>query len=243
MASIRPPMLLPTRGLAESRTDAARGMIEAARGMIVSRRHVLIRRPIALLAAVVLVAGACGGNVPTLRPSGSAAGASPSGATLGASTDPTDANLTPCKSTDLVAGISGWSGQPGSRFASVVVTSKSGVTCTVRGTPGVRLLDGKGKVVLDSAKIKSVGGPKVATGDPVVVLGPGDELALDVVWTNWCKTQPARPLTLVLVLTDKGGILKVTKAKKSGHDDAPTCASKSKASEVRVTHAWLGPGI
>ena len=50
-----------------------------------------------------------------------------------------------------------WGGSSGNRVASVLVTNKSGVTCTVRGRPGVRLLDGAGKILLDSAKIKSIG--------------------------------------------------------------------------------------
>ena len=143
----------------------------------------------------------------------------------------------------MKASIVRWEGGAGSRFAALRITSKSGVTCTVRGKPGVRLLDAKGKIVLDSAKIKGIGGPRVNKGDPAVVLGPGDELELDVQWTNWCTSQPARPLTVGLVLTDRGGLLKASRAPVSGGDDAPPCTSKGKAAEIKVTHAWLGPGI
>ena len=202
---------------------------------------------VALIAALALVVAACGASVPTVRPSGSAAAAgasaSPSGSTLGASSQTTEPSLPFCKAADMKAAIQRWEGGAGSRFATVIVTSKSGVTCIVRGKPGVRLLDAKGKIVLDSAKIKGIGGPKVATGDPAVVLGPGDELQLDVQWTNWCKAQPARPLTVGLVLTDRGGLLKATRAPVSGNDDAPPCTSRTKVAEIRVTHAWLGPGI
>lgn len=198
-------------------------------------------RSILLIVGIALVLAACGADVPTVRPAGSAGRASPSGSALGASHGPADPNLTPCKAADLRAAIATWGGSGSSRFASVIVTSKSGLTCTLRGTPGVRLLDGKGKILLDSAKIPGIGGPRVVSGDLVVVLAAGDELALDVQWTNWCKAQPARPVTVSLVLTDRGGVLKATKAKVNG--DAPSCTVKSKASQVRLTHAWLGPGL
>jgi hypothetical protein len=139
--------------------------------------------------------------------------------------------------------MAGWGGTAGSRFAALRVTNGSGVTCTLRGTPGARLLDGKARTLLDSAKITGVGGPRIASRDDIVVIGPGDELALEVQWTNWCKAQPARPLTVALVLTNGGGLLKATRPRKSGDDDAPTCAAKKKPSVVRVTHAWLGPGL
>ena len=199
------------------------------------------RRSVAVLGVVFLVA-ACGANVPTARPSGSG-GASPSGSALGASSNPSDSTLAPCKGTDLKAAIASWSGTAGSRLASILVSSKSGVTCTVRGTPGVHLVDGKGGLVLDSANVQGVGGPRVATADPVVVLGPGDELALAVQWTNWCHSQPVRPLTVALALTDRGGLLSAARAKKGGDDDAPSCTGKTKPSQVRVTHSWLGPGL
>jgi hypothetical protein len=213
------------------------------RSRTISRTVAIAVRTAALLVVVAVAVAACGADVPTVRPSGSRAGASPAGQALGASSAPNDTNLMPCKAADLMAGIGGWTGSTATRFASVVVTSKSGVTCTVRGRPGVRLLNGKASLILDSAKIKGIGGPKVLSGDPVVVLGPGDELTLEVQWTNWCKAQPARPLTVALVLTDGGGLLKATKARKSGDDDAPRCTSRSKPSQLKVTHAWLGPGL
>ena len=207
-----------------------------------------VLRRLALAVGVTLVVAACGATPPTIRPSGSAAraggaSASPSGSTLGASSQLAEPTLPFCKAADMQAAIQGWEGSATNRLATVIVTSRSGVTCIVRGKPGVRLLDAKGKIVLDSAKIKGIGGPKVGKGDPTVVLGPGDELQLDVQWTNWCKTQPARPLTVGLVLTDRGGLLKATRANVSGGDDAPACTSRTKVAEIRVTHAWLGPGI
>ena len=195
-----------------------------------------------MLAVIGLVVGACGADVPTARPSGSHGGVSPSGSTLGASSDPTS-GLPPCKGTNLTATIANWGGTAGSRFAAIVVTSRSGATCTVRGTPGVRLLDGKGKVILDSAKIKGIGGPRVTGADPVVVVGSGDQLAIDIQWTNWCHTQPARPMTVALVLTDRGGLLTAARARQSGADDAPSCTARSRTSSVHVTHAWQGPGL
>jgi hypothetical protein len=212
-----------------------------ARMLFGSHRVAGVLRSIVLIIGLALVVGACGADVPTVRPAGSGGRASPSGSAIAASSGPADPNLTPCKAADLRAAIASWGGSGSSRFASVTVTSKSGLTCTLRGTPGVRLLDGKGRILLDSAKIQGIGGPKVASGDLVVVLAAGDELALDVQWTNWCKAQPARPVTVSLVLTDRGGVLKAAKAK--ANVDAPSCAAKTKASQVRLTHAWLGPGL
>ena len=53
-------------------------------------------------------------------------------------------------------------------------------------------MDAKGKILLDSAKIKGVAGPKVASDDPVVVLGPGDWLAIEVEWIELVH-DPSRP--------------------------------------------------
>ena len=214
-----------------------------------SASRLSLLRVLIVLASTTLVVAACSSSAPTARPSGSARGplggasASPQGSTLGASSQTSEPTLPFCKATDMKAAILRWEGGAGSRFATVIVTSRSGVTCIVRGRPGVRLLDAKGKIVLDSAAIKGIGGPKVAKGDPAVVLGPGDELQLDIQWTNWCKSQPARPITVGLVLTDRGGLLKAARAPVSGGDDAPPCTSKAKSAEIRVTHAWFGPGI
>lgn len=195
-----------------------------------------------LVAVLAFVVAACGADVPTPRPSG--AGASPRGSTLGASSGPSaDSGLAACTGNDLKASLADWGGSSATRTASVLVTNKSRVTCTLRGRPGVRLLNGKNKILLDSATIKGIGGPKVRAGDPIVVLGPGDKVSIDVAWTNWCSSQPARPLTVNLVLTDRGGLLKVTKAKSSGEDDAPKCVAKSAGSELRVTDAWSGAGL
>jgi len=141
------------------------------------------------------------------------------------------------------AAISGWGGTKSTRIASVVVSNKSGEACSLRGTPGVRLLDAKGRILLDSAKIEGIGGPKVRSGDPVLTLGPDDAIAIDVQWTNWCKAQPVRPLTVGLVLTDRGGLLKASRAKASGDDDTPSCTGQTVGSEIRVTHTWQGPGL
>ena len=162
---------------------------------------------------------------------------------LGASSGPRPTGSAACTGADLKASHGGLGGSSATRSASVLVTNKSRVTCTLRGRPGVRLLNGKNKILLDSATIKGIGGPKVRAGDPIVVLGPGDEVSIDVAWTNWCSSQPARPLTVNLVLTDRGGLLKVTKAKSSGEDDAPKCVAKSAGSELRVTDAWSGAGL
>jgi hypothetical protein len=202
-----------------------------------------IGRFLVALFGLALIAAACGAEPPTPRPS-AGAGASPSGAALGATTDPTaSSGLKACKGTDLKAAISEWAGSTSTRIATLTVTSKSGVTCTLRGRPGVRLVDGKGKILLDSANIKSIGGPKVRTADPVVVVGPGDALTMDVEWANWCSSQPKRPLTVHLVLTDRGGLLKATKARQSGDDDAPKCTAKKGGSTVKVSQAWDGPGL
>jgi hypothetical protein len=199
-------------------------------------------RLVALVAVAALALAACGSNVPTVRPSGSQA-ASPSSSGGRASDQSSEPALVACRNTDLKAAIVGWQAASGSRFAALTITRRSGAACTVRGTPGVRLLDSKGKIVLDSAKIAGIGGPKIKAADPLVVVRPGDELELDVQWTNWCKAQPKRPLTVALVLTSGGGLLKATKAARSGTDTAPTCTSKSRPSQLRVAHAWLGPGV
>jgi hypothetical protein len=211
--------------------------------MPTTRVHARSIARLSLVAAIALLVAACGTNPPTPRPSGSdAAHAGASAAVAGASS-PADAPVAPCKAADLKAQITSWSGAAGSRYATVDVTNKSKVTCTLRGTPGVRLLDGKGKIVLDSAKVKSVGGPKIKSGDTAVVVDPGDDVAADVQWTNWCSKQPTRPLTVALVLTNSGGLLKAAKAKESGLDDAPSCSAKSQPATVKITHSWSGPGL
>ncbi len=196
---------------------------------------------------LALLVAACGSNAASGSPSASAgAGASASAtatpsdiaSTAGASAS---AALVTCKAADLTAAIQTWQGAAGSRYASVLVTKSAGGTCTVRGTPGVRLLDGKGVTLLDSAKIEGIGGPKVHPGDAELLLSPGDKVEIDVQWSNWCKSQPARPLTVALVLTDRGGLLKATKAPVSGDDDRPSCMESAQSSQLSVTHPWSGP--
>jgi hypothetical protein len=199
------------------------------------------RAVVGLLVAAAWTIAACGADVPTVRPTALPAGAS-AGPSASASTAVANPAVPRCKADDLTAAIATWQGSAGNRSASVAVASKPGVTCSVRGTPGVRLLDGKAKIVLDSAKIKGSGGPVVTPSDPIVVLTPTGQLQLDVRWSNWCKTQPARPLTVAFVLTDGGGLLKATKAPRSGDDDAPPCTDPSATAMLKVMHAWQVPG-
>ena len=198
-------------------------------------------RLLVAVAAAAFALAACGATAPSVQPTGGSFAASP-GVSVGESAEPASSAVKRCAAADLTAAIAAWQGSSGSRYAAVAIASRPGVTCSVRGTPGVRLLDGNGKVVLDSAKIKGSGGPIVTPADPVVVLTPAAQLHLDVQWANWCRTQPARPLTVAFVLTDSGGLLKAAKATRAGDDDAPPCADPSRTSQLRVMHAWQAPG-
>jgi hypothetical protein len=191
-----------------------------------------------LVAAVAIVAIAVGGLfilprylsgnvgtqpsavVPTPVPTLSAQGSSPSPSTppsVSPSPAPsvapsTAATVEACKASDLAAQVIDWQGAAGTRFGTVKVHNKGTTGCTVSGTPGLQLADGKGQVFLDSA---TLGEPaSVSPAQPVLTLqaGGADSAYLLVGLSNYCGADPAAPVRLGLVLPATLGSVTATAA-------------------------------
>lgn len=130
---------------------------------------------------------------PSLSPSPSAS-PSPSGAGL-------------CLATDLAGRILGWQGAAGSRIADVEITNASAGTCTVRGTPGLELVDATGRTMIDSQTSGPSGRPRAAPADPAFELAPGARLRTQVAASNYCGPAPTLPIDIALTLPSAGGRL------------------------------------
>jgi hypothetical protein len=148
-----------------------------------------VRRRIALNALAVtitLVAVAAGafGSLRALssRPSGTYHAGPPS----------------PCTSEHLRAIVS-MEGAPGSREGTIDLTNTS-QTCSLEGTPTLKLLDQDLDPVVSDITFESVpaawevGGSPEPDGWPVVELAPGGSASVRVRWSNWCADGIATPL-------------------------------------------------
>lgn len=135
---------------------------------------------------------------PSLSPSSSSpsssASASPSGVGL-------------CLASDLAGRILGWQGAAGSRIADVEITNASAGRCTVRGTPGLELVDATGRAMIDSQTSGPSGRPRAAPADPAFELAPGARLRTQVAASNYCGPAPTLPIDIALTLPSAGGRL------------------------------------
>ena len=199
--------------------------------------------------ALVVAIGACGGSSPTaIQPASSVASRSvaPSAASgapapPGATGSGSQRVLAPCSAGNLRARIANWESAAGSRLVAVYLNLRAGPGCLLRGTPGVQLIDARGVVFVDSANLTGSRGPRIATGDPPVLVAPGAEIELDVQWANWCAAPPRFPLSVGAELANKSGTVRSAPTPASLAEDAPPCTGRRQPTILRATHAWLGP--
>ena len=75
-----------------------------------------------------------------------------------------------CKSSQLKLTIDYWVGSSGNpTYPHISVKNISSASCNMRGRPRAQIIDGSGKVIVDSGN----GGIEISTGDPIQALAPG----------------------------------------------------------------------
>ena len=152
--------------------------------------------------------GGVGASPGATTPSASAQ--SPSGPTPTAPSQPTASPSAPpaiaaCKGSELRGRILDWQGAAGSRIADVEVTNTSDHACTVRGTPGLQLIDARGRVLIDSASAGASGRPNVRSVDPSFELAPRGNIHTLVLASNYCGAAPTLPVSISFTLPSKDG--------------------------------------
>jgi hypothetical protein len=111
-----------------------------------------------------------------------------------------------CTAAQLKAKVTGWEGAMGSQIASVTVTNRSAVSCKVRGTPEVQLVDAIGVILIDSKSAGASGRAHVSPGDPTFLVAHNASLKTDVQVNNYCGSgAPVLPTTVAFVLPSGGG--------------------------------------
>ncbi len=182
------------------------------------------------LAAMLALAGCSGSDLPssgattTTSPappvdtgsaspldSGVASPATPSptpAAASSATSGPTPVPAPACTTAELTAVVTMWQGAMGSQIASVTLTNASSATCTLRGTPGLQLVDAGGHVLIDSKSAGAAGLPHVSPGDEAFILAHGKSASTMVKVAEYCgSATPVMPTTVALLLPSGGGRL------------------------------------
>lgn len=119
---------------------------------------------------------------------------------------PTPAPPTACMADQLTGAVTSWEGAAGHQIASVVLTTRAGVTCIVQGTPQLQLVDATGTIVVDSTEEGGSGLAHVDPADPAFLLAPGERVATMVSVANYCdNVAPQLPTTIAMVLPSDGG--------------------------------------
>jgi hypothetical protein len=214
-------------------------------------------RGLAAIAAVVAIAAGALIVLPRLQPGGVGSGPSlvpatplPAAgqATPSLSPAPTPAPspspsalvlVTPqaCTGSDLEAQMLDWQGAAGTRFGTLRLRHTGAGSCLVSGTPGIQLVDGQGRVFLDSANL---GNPAdAAPARPVFRLGEGGVAAIYLMagLTNYCGPDPAAPVRLALVLPSSLGRA-VAKAPAGVAISLAPCNGPTAATVLHVQVPW-----
>lgn len=130
---------------------------------------------------------------------------SPSSSVAPSPTSSPSAAIGACQAADIAGTILGWQGAAGSRIADIEISNTSTLSCTVRGTPALQLIDGGGRVLIDSTSAGASGEPHVAPTDPSFELAPGGRLQTEVQASNYCGAEPSAPIEIAFTLPSDGG--------------------------------------
>lgn len=122
--------------------------------------------------------------------------------------------LTPqaCLGDDLAAQVMDWQGAAGTRFGTIRLRNTGTGSCIVSGTPELQLVDGQGKVFLDTVNL---GNPASASpAKPVFTLraGGANSIYLMAGLTNYCGADPVAPVRFALVILGSGRVVAVAPA-------------------------------
>jgi hypothetical protein len=134
-----------------------------------------------------------------------------------------------CTGNQLKLTLLYWVGSSGNpSYGHLSATNVSSASCTMRGTPRSQIVDGGGKVIVDSGN----GGAEISTGDPAYTVAPNGVVYAIVEWDNWCKSSPKQKLT---VATYQPFGLGRNQAKSNGNAPIAYCSSSSSKSTVKAT--------
>ena len=95
-----------------------------------------------------------------------------------------------CSNTDLAWTADPWGGAAGSRGTTVTIRGVSSlIGCRIVGSAGLVLRDANGAVLVQGMSAASA-----------VDVKAGSLFRMGIMWSNWCGSAPASPLTLSLTL-------------------------------------------
>ena len=180
-------------------------------------------------AVVVIVVGAVFGTRALTRPASS--GFTSHGHSIVQTGNPPTTGVAPCTSGQLRA-VGSLQGAAGSREGSFTITNFSDKTCTLSGTPDIRLLDPSmqeitsGITYLSSPPEWQVQGQAKPHGWPVVTLDPFKAASIRVRWGNWCPQGRTAP-SWQIVIAGSDPIFVM-----AGTEDAPPCNGPTMPSTV-----------
>jgi hypothetical protein len=137
-----------------------------------------------------------------------------------------------CTGPEEVAAITIWhvvAGGTQIEFFTGSRTSTSGGTlCYLRGTSEGQIVSGS--IIADSGAASA----RILTSDPFVEQTPGDKVYSSILWSNWCTSPPADPISMSFVLPSGLGRVLVN----GTGIPVPPCTSKTSPSTVTATSAW-----
>ena len=155
------------------------------------------------------------------------------GTGVGGTSSPTPSVASPgigaCVAADLDLVAEPWGGAAGGRGTIATVSLGAGRSeCLVMGPVTAEIADANGALLIS--------GTSTAT-DGSIELQRGSSLALSVVWSNWCGTDPLAPVALSL---KADGWQSPVPVMPGGDDPVPPCNGAGEPSSVSVTR-WEQP--
>ena len=136
-----------------------------------------------------------------------------------------------CTGNQLKLTLDYWIGSSGNpSYAHVHATNVSSAGCTMRGTPRSQIVDGSGRVIVDSGN----GGSEIKTSDPAYTVAPNGVVYAILEWDNWCKASPKQKVTVAVYQPFGLGHYTATAP---GNAPIAYCSSSSSKSTVKA-QAW-----
>jgi hypothetical protein len=113
-------------------------------------------------------------------------------------------------------------------FTGTYTSTSGGTLCYMRGHSEGQILSG-GTIVADSG----AGSATIVSGDPFFAVTPGGRAYAHIVWTNWCSSPPAGPISMAIVLPSGLGRVVIN----GSGIPVPACTDK-RASSLTPTTTW-----
>jgi hypothetical protein len=131
-----------------------------------------------------------------------------------------------CGPTTVRVRIASWQGAMGQRIATVELTNTSAAACTVRARSRPQLVDGKGRILIDSA---------AAASSATLTVQPGGRLRTMVEDGNYCGSAPTAPVTIAFVLGPSDRV--IASPASPGDATVPPCNGPGVAASIQM-HLW-----